>query len=76
MSLGEDRVRITFNPSNSDPVADIKQRAAELIDLINEWPKPADPAKLGEFNRLVALASTGFEDGAMWAVKAATMPTG
>lgn len=76
MSLGEDRVRITFNPSNSDPVAEIKQRSAELIDICDTMPKPEDPAKLGEFKRLTALAQTCYEDGAMWAVKAATMPTG
>jgi hypothetical protein len=72
MSLGEDRVRITFNPANSDPVAELKQRAAELIDIVDGLKVEGRP----ELNRLVALAQTCFEDGAMWAVKAATTPTG
>jgi hypothetical protein len=64
MSIGEDRVRIKFNPSDNTLVAQIKQKSAELIDLC-ETIKGKDP-------RLVALAQTHYEDAAMWAVKAAT----
>jgi hypothetical protein len=70
MSLGEDRVRVTFNPDNHDSVAELKQRAAELINLVDRLKAEGRP----ELNRLVALAQTCFEDGAMWAVKAATAP--
>jgi hypothetical protein len=64
LTLGEQRVRTTFNPSNNSRVDIIKQKAAELINLCEEL-KPLDP-------RLASLAQTAFEDGAMWAVKAAT----
>jgi hypothetical protein len=64
MTLGESRVRITFNPSDDSLVSQIKQKSAELIDLC-ETIKSRDP-------RLVALAQTHYEDAAMWAVKAAT----
>lgn len=74
MSLGEDRVRIKFNPADNSLVSRIKQKSAELIDLCQSMPKPDDEAKKGEFARLVALANTHYEDAAMWAVKAATMP--
>jgi hypothetical protein len=70
MSLGEDRVRVTFNPGNNDAVAELKQRTAELIDIVEALKAEGQP----ELNRLVALAQTCFEDGAMWAVKAMTMP--
>ena len=73
-TLGEERVRVNFNPSGDSAIDELKQKAAELIDLVNELAPPADPAKAGEFKRLVALASTCWEDGAMWAVKAATFP--
>jgi len=65
MSLGEDRVRIKFNPSADGLVDRIKQKSAELIDLCETELKPLDP-------RLAALAQTHYEDAAMWAVKAAT----
>jgi hypothetical protein len=65
MSLGEDRVRIKFNPSDSSLVSRIKQKSAELIDLCEAELKSRDP-------RLAALAQTHYEDAAMWAVKAAT----
>ena len=74
---GEYRVGITFSPSGDDLVNQIKRRAADLIDLIETIPipdsgKPADYAV--EVTRLRALAQTAIEEGAMWAVKAATKP--
>jgi hypothetical protein len=63
-TIGEQRVRIEFNPSNEDSVFQIKQKAAELINICEELK--------GKDGRLASLAQTGFEDAAMWAVKAAT----
>jgi len=63
-TIGELRVRTEFNPSQSDVVSQIKQKAAELINLCEDL-KAKDP-------RLASLAQTTFEEGAMWAVKAAT----
>jgi NAD(P)H-hydrate repair Nnr-like enzyme with NAD(P)H-hydrate dehydratase domain len=73
MSIGEDRVRVKFNPSDNSVVSQIKQKSAELIDLVQSMPTPKDEAKKGEFARLCALANTHYEDAAMWAVKAATI---
>ena len=70
MTKGEYRVGITFNPSNDDMVGKIKRAAADLIDLI-EGIRPSTGAD-EETARLKALAMTAIEDGAMWAVKAAT----
>lgn len=64
MTVGEDRVRVRFNPSADGMVDRIKQKSAELIDLCEEL-KAKDA-------RLAALAQTHYEDAAMWAVKAAT----
>ena len=72
MSLGEDRVRTKFNPSDNSLVAQIKQKSAELIDLVQAMPKPEAERERAEFARLCALASTAYEEAAMWAVKAAT----
>jgi len=63
-TLGQERVRIDFNVTGSDAITDIKRRSAELIDL-------CEPLKSKDA-RLAALAQTCFEEGAMWAVKAAT----
>ena len=64
MTIGEQRVRTTFNPSASTDVDRIKQKTAELIDMC-EALKQLDP-------RLAALAQTAYEEAAMWAVKVAT----
>lgn len=69
-TLGEKRVRASFNPSSNGLVDEIKKKSAELIDLC-EQHKKAD-LYAGEPNRLWALAQTHYEDAAMWAVKAAT----
>ena len=63
-TVGEQRVRTTFNPSASSDVEIIKNKSAELIDLC-ESMKSKDP-------RLASLAQTSFEEAVMWAVKAAT----
>ena len=66
-TLGQFRVGISFNPSNNADVDIIKTLAASLIDTIN-----ALPSQDGEQARLKALAMSAIEEGAMWAVKAAT----
>jgi hypothetical protein len=76
---GEYRVGTGFNPSNDDMVGQIKRRAADLIDLIDtiKLPDVHDQASARQSNdvaRLKALANTAIEEGAMWAVKAATKP--
>ena len=82
-TLGEQRVRTFFNPSQTDVVSVIKQRTAELIDLLqsvknDEVSKTYDktPQEMqslsGEKLRLISLAQTSYEEAAMWAVKAAT----
>jgi hypothetical protein len=69
MSLGEDRVRVKFNPSANGLVDQIKQKSAELINLCNNGADKTDDPEQG---RLWSLAMTHYEDAAMWAVKAAT----
>ena len=70
MSIGEDRVRIKFNPSDHSLVSRIKQQTAELIDLCEEYKKQQTTTQ--ETARLWSLAMTSYEDASMWAVKAAT----
>ena len=75
MTRGEYRVGINFNPSADDHVGQVKRMAADLIDLIETIrPLSNAPSQTAEVMRLKALAMTAVEDGAMWAVKAATKP--
>lgn len=75
MTKGEYRVGINFNPSADDHVGQIKRMAADLIDLIETIRASGDGHdQVTEVIRLRALAQTAIEDGAMWAVKAATKP--
>jgi len=72
-TIGEQRVRVEFNPSASGIVQEIKQAAAHLIDLVEAIPSGLDSSQsTPAIRRLKALAQTAFEEGAMWAVKAAT----
>ena len=64
MTVGEARVRTTFNPSANEIVDQLKQKSAELINMCEDL-KAKDP-------RLASIAQTSFEEAAMWAVKAAT----
>ena len=71
---GEYRVGITFNPSASGLVDEIKRKAADLIDLIESIPSDRETERGNEAGRLKSIAQTNIEDAAMWAVKAATKP--
>jgi hypothetical protein len=79
MTLGEERVRVSFNPGGKPLVEEIKRKTAALIDLCAKLrAEVADSDRpqheLGEIFRCISLAQTHFEDAAMWAVKAATAP--
>ncbi len=69
-TLGEQRVRITFNPGQDPIVEQIKKQAAALIDLMQTLREPETTP--GETVRLISLAQTAIEEAAMWGVKAAT----
>lgn len=68
-TIGQQRVRASFNPSSNPLVDDIKEKTAFLIDTLQELK---DTAKDSEQARCAALAQTAYEEAAMWAVKAAT----
>lgn len=64
LTIGEARVRTSFNPSANSEEDQIKQKTAELINL-------CEKLKMKD-GRLASLAQTAYEEAAMWAVKAAT----
>lgn len=68
LTLGEQRIRTTFNPANNSTVQHIKERAAEFINYIHNNVN----VKNSEEGRLKSLALTSIEEATMWAVKAAT----
>lgn len=68
LTLGQRRVRLTFNPSGRSRVDTLKQLAADIIDLCEEMK----PGANNEVVRLLCCAQTEAENAAMWAVKAAT----
>lgn len=83
-TLGEQRVRVSFNPSEQSVVDSIKQKTADLIDIMQavrndessktyESTPEQKQSQSGEKFRLIALAQTTYEEAAMWAVKAATL---
>ena len=73
-TIGEQRVRTTFNPSADGLVDKIKQQSAALIDVCETLRGPSEKGSSvpGEVQRLISLAQTSYEEAAMWAVKAAT----
>ena len=69
MSLGKQRIRVDFNPSEKKTVSSIKELCANIIDKMEEYtPETAD----GETRRLVALGHTKIEEAAMHYVKSLT----
>lgn len=73
-TLGQNRVRIDFNPSDDDKVGQCKKKTAELIDFLEAERQSGENGQTtpGEKARLIAIAQTAYEEAAMWAVKAVT----
>lgn len=74
-TLGQRRVKAEFNPAKNDLVDQIKNKSAELIDLIEKLTIQdsignATDVLSGEKLRLIALAQDAYEEAALWAVKA------
>lgn len=76
LTLGERRVRLSFNPSGNEYVDKLKKVGADFIDLINQAAIAPDMSQesISEFMRLKALAMTAIESGTSDAVKMATTP--
>jgi hypothetical protein len=69
MTFGESAVGISFNPSGSSEVDELKQVAANFINLCNDAREDAtDP----EVKRMYSIAITEAQTAQMWSVKAAT----
>lgn len=66
-TLGEKRVRLSFNPSEKDQVLEVKKATASLIDTLDRQICSSD-----EKSRLIEIAILKYEEAAMWAVKALT----
>lgn len=69
-TLGQTRVRASFNPTNDSTVDQLKKMTADLIDLCESLKDT--PALALEEMRCFEEAQMLFETAAMWAVKGAT----
>ena len=65
-TLGQRRVKAEFNPAKDGTVDQIKNKSAELIDLI-ESLRSSDSTP--EKHRILSIAQTEVETGCMYAVK-------
>jgi hypothetical protein len=68
-TLGQKRVKAEFNPAKNAHVDIIKNKCAELIDILEEM-RNLPLTGTGEKQRLISLAQTDIEKAAMWGVKA------
>lgn len=73
LTFGQKAVGLTFNPSGDDAVTQVKQKFAEIIDVMNDF-KTVETSNMstGEHKRLASIAITESQSAQMWAVKALT----
>jgi len=67
LSLGQKRVKAEFNPAKNDLVDQLKNKAAEFIDLCEQLRSVSATM---ERNRAISIAQTEAETACMYAVKA------
>ena len=65
-TLGQKRVKAEFNPAKDELVDQIKNKAAEFIDLCEKLREGGSP----ERQRVLSIAQTEAETACMYAVKA------
>lgn len=73
LTFGEKAVGLTFNPSGYEPVQQIKERAAALIDCLNDYRNATED---GEVKRQLSVAITEAQTAQMWGVKGVTWNLG
>ena len=69
LTFGEKAVGVTFNPSSNPMVDAIKEKSAELIDLMHTLREATGNP---EVKRQLSTAMTNAQTAQMWAVKAVT----
>lgn len=69
LTFGQKAVRASFNPSKNSMIDAVKQKYADVIDLLNEARDFADNPNV---KRVASVAITEAETACMWAVKALT----
>ena len=65
-TIGEERIRVTFNPSQDPDVREVKNICANLIDFLEV--SDGSPERV----RCLKIAQDRIEEAAMWAVKGLT----
>jgi len=66
-TLGQKRVKADFNPDKNDVVDQIKNKSAELIDLLEQL---RNEESSGEKHRVISVAQTEIETACMYGIKA------
>ena len=69
LTFGQKACGVTFNPSRSVDVDDVKEKCANLVDYLNNLRSESIQ---GEKKRMLSLAITDMQTAQMWAVKAIT----
>lgn len=69
LTFGQKAVGLNFNPSNNPKVQELKEAAAQFIDLCNTLREESTD---NEVKRMAAVAITEAQTAQMWAVKGAT----
>lgn len=65
-TLGQKRVKAEFNPAKNGLVDQIKNKSAELIDMLEQMRDGGSSEK----QRVISIAQTELETACMYAVKA------
>lgn len=71
-TIGEKRVQVDLNEVKPGNTYALKTKAAEAINILEDFKNDERNQITQDQARLVAIAQTKFEEAAMWAVKAGT----
>lgn len=72
LTFGEKAMGVSCNPSNNPEVDRIKQKYAEIADILNDFRNEPNKSLSSDAKRLASVALTELQTSKMWAIAAVT----
>lgn len=72
LTFGQKAMGVSFNPSKNPEIDRIKQKYAEIADILNDFRNDKNPSLSAENKRQASVAITELQTSKMWAIGAIT----
>ena len=72
LTFGQKAMGVSFSPSKNPEIDRIKEKYAEIADILNDFRNDKNPSLSSENRRLASVAITELQASKLWAIVAIT----